>query len=172
MTEKIRVYFAAPLFTQAEWQWNSRLALELRGLNLDVILPQASAEPMLKGTEEFDAQALFVGNISQIDEADIVLAVLDQADPDSGTCWECGYAYKAGRPIVGLRTDLRRLGDDPAASVNLMLSRSCVALLEVPFKERDNLQWVAHKVAELIHRLMTSGQSMQQLEVGVSTGVL
>lgn len=49
MTGKTRIYFAAPLFTQAEWQWNSRLAEELRRLGMNVILPQADAEPMLKG---------------------------------------------------------------------------------------------------------------------------
>jgi nucleoside 2-deoxyribosyltransferase len=166
MIKKIRVYFAAPLFTQAEWQWNSRLAEELRQLNLEVMLPQTTAEPMLKGIVEFDAQALFLENIAQIDEADIVLAILDQTDPYSGTCWEFGYAYKAGRPVVGLRTDLRRGGDDPATSVNLMLSRSCIALLEVPFGERDNLLWVAQNVSDLIHRLMTAGPEIRQSEVG------
>lgn len=153
MVKKTRVYFAAPLFTQAEWQWNARLAEELRKLGIDVTLPQTKAEPMLKGEEKFDAHALFIANTAGIDEADVVLAVFDQADPDSGTCWECGYAYKTARPIVGLRTDIRGAGDDPSASINLMLSQSCKEFVEVPFDKRDDLLWASQHVAEAIHRV-------------------
>src|SRR5438309_970678 len=138
---KVCIYFAGPLFTQAEWMWNARLASELRKLNLDVILPQDRAKPMLNGTQKFDARAVFVANITGIDNAEVVVAIFDQADPDSGTCWECGYAYGLGRPIIGLRTDIRRCGDDPNAQVNLMLSESCNEFLEVPFNKRDDVLW-------------------------------
>jgi nucleoside 2-deoxyribosyltransferase len=154
MGEKLNVYFAAPLFTQAEWLWNLNLAQALRELDLDVTLPQSRAEPMLNGEELFNSRILFEANTSGIDEADIVLAVLDQADPDSGTCWECGYAYKAGRRIVGVRTDIRRAGDDPNASVNLMLSQCCDEMLEIPLNKRNDLLWVAHQLANLIHGVM------------------
>jgi nucleoside 2-deoxyribosyltransferase len=154
MGDKFNVYFAAPLFTQAEWLWNLNLAQALRELDLDVTLPQSRAEPMLNGEELFNSRILFEANTSGIDEADIVLAVLDQADPDSGTCWECGYAYKAGRRIVGVRTDIRRTGDDPNASVNLMLSQCCDEMLEIPLNKRNDLLWVAHQLANLIHSVM------------------
>lgn len=154
MTGKTRIYFAAPLFTQAEWQWNSRLAEELRRLGMNVILPQADAEPMLKGKKSFDAADLFSSNISEIEKADVVLAILDQADPDSGTCWECGYAYKAGRPIVGLRTDFRPAGDDPARPVNLMLGRSCKGFVAVPPNKIDDLSYVAEQVVKVIRDVL------------------
>ncbi len=152
MPKKIRAYFAAPLFTQAEWQWNLRLAKELRKLKINVILPQDRAEPMLNGKEQFDPGVLFGANVSEIDNCDVVLAVFDHPDPDSGTCWECGYAYKAGRPIVGLRTDLRPGGDDPKRPVNLMLSLSCKEFLAVPLDKRDDLLFIARHVADLLHR--------------------
>jgi nucleoside 2-deoxyribosyltransferase len=100
MGKKTLIYFAAPLFTQAEWQWNKQLADELTTLDMEVILPQNRAVPMLSGKEEFNARTLFHENITGIEISDIVLAVFDQADPDSGTCWECGYAFKLGRPII------------------------------------------------------------------------
>ena len=172
MTENIRVYYAAPLFTQAEWLWNLQLAEALRELRLDVTLPQSTAEPMLNGNEEFDARILFKVNTSGIDAADLVLAVLDQADPDSGTCWECGYAYKAGCPIVGLRTDIRRAGDDPNSSVNLMLSQSCDQILEVPLNKRDDLLWVAHQIASVIRRVVNKGSGSSAVPETMSSNVV
>lgn len=154
MPGKTRIYFAAPLFTQAEWQWNSRLADALRELGMNIILPQKKAEPMLKGEKPFDADRLFSLNTSEIENADIVLAILDQADPDSGTCWECGYAYKAGRPIVGLRTDFRAAGDDSERPVNLMLGRSCKGFVAVPRHKVDDLAYVAEQVATVIREVL------------------
>jgi nucleoside 2-deoxyribosyltransferase len=148
-----RIYFAAPLFTQAEWIWNENLAKELSELNFIIILPQSRAEPMLNGTEPFEELVLFNDNISGIKEADIVLAIFDQADPDSGTCWECGYAYSLGKTIIGLRTDLRRVGDDSESSINLMLSKSCNTLIEVPFNKRKDLKWVSTAIEQVLKTL-------------------
>jgi nucleoside 2-deoxyribosyltransferase len=150
MSDPWRLYFAAPLFTQAEWQWNERLRDELVKRGLDVILPQDRQKPMLDGSDPFDPQALFDHNVSSIEAANGILAVLDQADPDSGTCWECGYAYHRGLPIIGLQTDLRIIGDDPGASTNLMLSRSCRVLIRVPPRMRDDVAWIAQRVAEAV----------------------
>ncbi|MFZ8305224.1 nucleoside 2-deoxyribosyltransferase, partial [Staphylococcus aureus] len=60
--------------------------------------------------------------------ADAVVAILDGADPDSGTCFECGLAFALGIPIVAVRTDFRAGGDDlpgqKLSAINLMLSQS------------------------------------------------
>src|SRR6266568_2472261 len=159
-TRKVRVYFAAPLFSQAQWLWNQRLSEELEGLGFDVILPQKTAKPMLKGERAFNADLLFASNTVGIDEADVLVAVLDEADPDSGTCWECGYAYKTGRPIVAIRTDIRRVGDDPAGSVNLMLSRSCSAYLQTPLDELDDLTGLAGKIADSIRQALSKSNTL------------
>ena len=50
-----------------------------------------------------------------------VLAILDGHDVDSGTAAEIGYAAALGRPVVGLRTDLRVTGDNEATLVNLQV---------------------------------------------------
>lgn len=136
--------------------WNARFAEELARLGLDVTLPQRRALQMLMGTEAFDAKALFAANRDAIVEADVVLAILDQGDADSGTCWECGYAYSLGRPIVGLRTDFRSAGDDPNASVNLMLSQSCEGIIQLPAGRREDLLWVANQVAREVRRVVTA----------------
>lgn len=147
---KTRVYFAGPLFTQAEWRWNAEVAADLRVRGFEISLPQERAALMLSGKEAFDPSALFAHNVSEIDRADVVLAVFDGADSDSGTCWECGYAFHAKHPIVGLRTDIRAGGDDAKMPINLMLSQSCAKLILVPLGKRDDIGWVGEQLAQAI----------------------
>jgi len=153
MEQAITVYLAGPLFTQAEWQWNKLLASELRNLNLDIILPQETSQSMLSGTESFTAKRIFSNNLSDIERADVVIAILDQPDPDSGTCWECGYAYNLRIPIIGLLTDLRLLPNAPegAASLNLMLEMSCKEILKIPSTNREDVVFIAAELAKIIN---------------------
>jgi nucleoside 2-deoxyribosyltransferase len=145
-SEKLTVYVAGPLFTQAERKWNAELVRRLRVLKYGVILPQEGARQMLNGSERFNPHKLFTAAVDSIERCNIVIAVLDGADPDSGTCWECGYAWKAGRPIIGLRTDLRPGGDDLNRPVNLMLSRSCSEFIAIEPSEVS-----IRKVVKLVH---------------------
>ena len=46
---------------------------------------------------------------------------MDGADPDSGTSWECGYAYATRKPIVLFRSDMRGSGDADDIPYNAML---------------------------------------------------
>jgi len=57
----------------------------------------------------------------------MVLVILDGTDADSGSCFEIGYAFAKGIPVVDLRTDFR--GSGKHMGVNLMLSNSCQHLL-------------------------------------------
>jgi len=118
----------------------------MRALSADVILPQHDAEPMLKGQKPFDPQFLFQNNLDSIERATVLVAILDGPDADSGTCWECGYAFRMGRPIVGLRTDIRSGGDDPKAPLNLMLSMCCSSIVIVPADARRDVGLVAERV--------------------------
>jgi nucleoside 2-deoxyribosyltransferase len=60
-------------------------------------------------------------NASLIKNSALLLAVLDGCDVDSGTSAEIGFASGLGHPIIGLRTDVRRTGDNDAAVVNLQV---------------------------------------------------
>jgi nucleoside 2-deoxyribosyltransferase len=61
-------------------------------------------------------------NAELLDRSAGVLAVLDGVDVDSGTASEIGYAVARGKPVVGLRTDLRPAGDNPGTPVNLQVA--------------------------------------------------
>jgi nucleoside 2-deoxyribosyltransferase len=56
-----------------------------------------------------------------IRSVDMLVAVLDGVDVDSGTAGEIGFAYALGKPVYGLRTDFRVTGDNEAAGINLQL---------------------------------------------------
>jgi nucleoside 2-deoxyribosyltransferase len=161
-TTKRQVYFAGPLFTHAEWQRNAALADGLRKAGFSVTVPQEGAAPMLSGTKTFDAAALFSANVKAIEQASCVVAVLDGADSDSGTCWECGYAKKAGVPVIGLRTDFRGASGDPAGeTMNLMLAQSCAKFVNVPRGNRDNHEAVVEEIVRVLRSVIHESRGIR-----------
>jgi len=60
-------------------------------------------------------------NRAAIDSSDGMLAILDGVDVDSGTASEIGYAYGAGKLIVGYRSDFRLSSDNEGSKVNLQV---------------------------------------------------
>jgi nucleoside 2-deoxyribosyltransferase len=128
----MKINLAGPLFTTAEREFNATLAKLLRKAGYEVWLPQENE------MREAPAHEIFLKDVEGIDWADTVVANMDGPDPDSGTCWECGYAYKK-KPVVVFRTDFRT-GDDPAkAPYNLMLTESADARLDLPFADTLNI---------------------------------
>jgi nucleoside 2-deoxyribosyltransferase len=115
------IYLAAPLFTAAEQQFNAAIAAGLTAAGYSVYLPQAECDGL------HDPHDLYLRCIQGLDGAALVLIVLDGTDADSGSCFELGYAYAKGIPIVGLRTDFRGSGEH--MGINLMLTQSCDRLL-------------------------------------------
>lgn len=145
---KMNIYLAGPLFTQAERQWNSALAENLRKIGYQVILPQEKAQRMVDEEKAFNPKVLFDDAIQSLAGCDIVLAIFDGPDPDSGTSWECGYAFALGKKIVGIRTDLRRGGDDPK-NVNLMLSNCAESIIDAS-SFTDDVNKLARRVDEYL----------------------
>ena len=123
---RLRVYFAAPLFTQQERRWNRQVAEALAAeLDCEVVLPQDFACGDRKNDPRHFGE-IFRSCIAGLERCDVVVAVLDGPDADSGTAFEMGYAYALGKPVVGVRTDFRRQQE---RGTNIMLSRSCQAFV-------------------------------------------
>lgn len=60
-------------------------------------------------------------NIESIKNADIVIAVLDGTDVDSGVAAEIGYAYGLNKKILGYRGDFRLASDNKYSKINLQV---------------------------------------------------
>ncbi|MFA5398526.1 MAG: nucleoside 2-deoxyribosyltransferase [Methanomicrobiales archaeon] len=120
---RYRVYLAAPLFSEAERAYNRSVA-DLLGQHLFTVhLPQECGDSSALRSADH-TRAIFTENLAALGESDVVVAVIDGADADSGTAWEMGYAYAQGIPVIAVRTDFRQAGI--TERVNLMLEVSAV----------------------------------------------
>jgi nucleoside 2-deoxyribosyltransferase/predicted secreted protein len=118
---RYRVYLAAPLFSAAEKEYNMRLSEFLSSNFFEVYLPQEVGDDT--GQRDGEAHSeIFRRHCMALDTTDMVVAVIDGADADSGTAWEMGYAYARGIPVFAIRTDFRMAGHHE--HVNLMLEQS------------------------------------------------
>ena len=137
----MKLYFAGPLFSAAERSWNAEVATVLREAGHEVFLPQEQELGR-------DAAAIFSTDVAGLDSADGVVAILDGPDPDSGTSWEVGYAYRR-KPIVLVRTDIR-------AAYNAMLTEAATIRLDLP---NASTSAVAGAILEVLGRLEPSRPS-------------
>ncbi len=112
------IYFAGPLFCDAERSFNARLAEKLERRGLTVFLPQRDGieinkPPYDQMSPNERQQAIFSLDRAKILEADVFLFVLDGRVPDEGACVELGLAYgqkyllEREKLILGLQTDWR-----------------------------------------------------------------
>lgn len=128
------IYWAGPLFTQAERRWNSDLKEALERLSkggVSVTLPQVEAEQFVDG-DNIDLQGIYEHCLTGAVEHDVLIGILDGPDPDSGTCVE--LAHRKGRDeqlvVIGVRTDFRG-SEDPEIGTNAML-RICDEIVRFP----------------------------------------
>jgi len=152
----VKVYLSAPIFTQAERQWNRRLAaaLEAQLPGAAVVLPQDfRVEDRYNDRRTFES--IFAKCLGELASAGAVVAVLDGPDVDSGTAFELGYAAARGVPIIGVRTDYRA-GQD--RGTNLMVGRACARLVfNMSFRE-DTVALAADIVRKLRAELAARGK--------------
>ena len=107
-----KVYFAGPLFSKAEKDFNLELTHVLEEFGYEVFLPQRDGveAAQLEGkSEEELIRMIFELDCSHIDEADIVFMVTDGRVPDEGACVELGIAYAKNKRCYGVKTDTRSI---------------------------------------------------------------
>jgi nucleoside 2-deoxyribosyltransferase len=80
-------------------------------------------EEVLKGVEKADhdaAMKIGAENRNKMDASDVMIAILDGTDIDSGTASEVGYFFAKGKRVIGYRGDFRAAGDSGGV-VNLQV---------------------------------------------------
>jgi nucleoside 2-deoxyribosyltransferase len=125
-----RVYLAAPLFSEPERAYNLSITGHLKNNFFDVYLPQEAGDDTDTRNKEEQVR-IFSENLRALKNADIIVAIIDGADADSGTAWEMGYAYAHGKQVIALRTDFRRSGR--YEKVNLMLEESATVVTSIEY---------------------------------------
>ena len=129
--EEVKSYFAGPLFSEAEREWIRATIQKIeslaaqRGTKVEIIFPYD-----LITQEEIDhlgskaKHEIFARCKSHLDDADLMIALLDGPQVDDGTAWEIGYFYakkSSEQKTIGVRTDFRRAGESSGALVNAMI---------------------------------------------------
>ena len=138
-----KLYLAGPLFTTAERDFNAALARNLRELGYLVFLPQESEQ-----APPVTADRIFLGDLDGLDWCESIVANMDGPDPDSGTCWECGYGFQR-KPVLLYRTDIR--SEEPFGPFNLMMHQASGRVLDCRWR---TVAEVATMIDESLQALM------------------
>ena len=125
-----KIYIAGPLFSSHERIFLEEIVKTLsEKFTLDpikdIFLPHRDAgEVDIHGRKR---DLIFDEDMRRLDEADIIIALLDGPDIDSGTCIELGYAYAREKEIFGILTDFRKWDEKgDIKNINLMVWGVCL----------------------------------------------
>jgi len=132
---KMLIYFAGPLFSRAERDYNLQLAHILENHGFSVFLPQRdgvelSKPPFNQMTSDVLSQSIFTLDRDKIFDADIFLFILDGRVPDEGASVELGIAYsqkhylQQDKLLIGLLTDVRGAYINIGTKLNAMVAGS------------------------------------------------
>ncbi|APB30568.1 MULTISPECIES: nucleoside 2-deoxyribosyltransferase [Vagococcus] len=107
------IYFASPLFSTMEKNYNEWLVKQIRESykEVSVYLPQEQMEINDKNSYA-DSKMIATYDTKALLDSDLMIAILDGQSIDVGVATEIGVAYQAGIPIIGLFTDSRQQGAD------------------------------------------------------------
>lgn len=133
----MRIYYAGALFSLGERLFNKQLTKLLREKGYSIFLPQEKQKGTIK--------EIFISDRDNIKDCDVLMAIVDNADVDSGTCWEIGYAYAKKKKIILIRTDFRQLEkwNDEFRPINLMIYECADGIIE--YYDND-LEELARKI--------------------------
>lgn len=134
----MKAYLANALFSEADQMFNTYLATEIRKALpfLDLYVPQEN--PALNDKTGYaDSVTIFDGDNAYLDDADILIAVIDGLEIDSGVAAEVGrfVMYKEflenidphnednpPRYIYALYTDVRQQGRDNQQKIDALIA--------------------------------------------------
>ncbi|NHI92666.1 MAG: 2-deoxyribonucleoside glycosidase [Candidatus Lokiarchaeota archaeon] len=130
-----KIYLASPLgFSESTFSFMQKIETSLIELGYVIINPWRLTNSdeferigqILNENERIKAYRklnLEIGtrNENAINESEIILAILDGTDVDSGTASEIGYAFAKNKRIIGYRNDFRMAGENPGSIINIQV---------------------------------------------------
>ena len=111
------------MFSQAELQYNEMVATQIEKIGYNVFLPQRSVYKFIELLKEMSpAEArkkIFIKDYTAVQNADILVIILDGRTIDEGACVELGIGYTLGKICYGLKSDPRTMMN---GQINPMIS--------------------------------------------------
>lgn len=141
MADIKKIYLAAPVFSVSEREINKYIAdgLEETG-EYEVFLPQMVSPKKIENG--YDMFPIFKKCKSKIISSDIIVAIVDGPDVDSGVAWELGYAFANEKKSICVRTDIRKA---EAGGVNTMVEYGTTKTLYFT-KYRQDIRDIINKI--------------------------
>ena len=135
--KKMKIYLASPFFKESENDYVTLAEECLRHRGFEVFSPREHEvrDTDAVGTVDW-AFKTFRNDVDAIDECDCVVMLYHGNYSDSGTAWECGYAYATNKPIVCVQ-----IGDVS----NLMIHCSAIAnitLEKLKTYDFETMPWI------------------------------
>ena len=97
-----KAYIAGPLFDDHEREYLEKITQIVESYGISTFVPHRDAG-LVTGDFTFEKKVkVFDVDMEYLEPADIVIALLTGRDVDSGTAAEIGYAYKAGKRLIGI----------------------------------------------------------------------
>jgi len=121
----MKVYLAGPLFSEQDRKKLEEIARLLAENGIEVYLPHRDAGDLGSVKIPYGRttirERLFARDVLEVKRCDLLVALLDGADVDSGTAVEIGIAHTLKIPVIGLKSDFHRRN----RTVNNMIWGAC-----------------------------------------------
>ena len=95
-----KIYIASPFFNDEECAVLSRAEEILKGRGFDVFSPREHEVREGNVGDPIWSRETFLNDKAGIDWCDILVMLYWGNYSDSGTAWECGYAFATGKPVL------------------------------------------------------------------------
>ena len=135
----MKVYLASPFFNEEENNVYQKVINILRNQeNIDLFVPKEHTIPNAWDlSNRVWAENVFAVDILGIQKADVVVVLNFGMYSDSGTAWECGYAYALGKKVINICVGCNK-------DFSLMMLNGCNAV--VPLADLD--RWFLEEIIE------------------------
>lgn len=119
----MKAYLANGLFSLGDRYVNEQLAKAIRQAipGITLYVPQEN-DAINDKTAYADSISIAEADLSMLQQSDVLIAVIDGVEIDSGVAAEIGAFSMLNRPIVGLFTDVRQQGRDNEKKIHALIA--------------------------------------------------
>lgn len=118
----MKAYLANGLFSLGDRLVNEQLAVAIRDAisSIELYVPQEN-DAINDKTAYADSLAIAQADLEMLRKSDVLVAVLDGVEIDSGVAAEIGAFAMLNRPIIGVFTDVRQQGRDNMQKIEALV---------------------------------------------------
>ncbi|AVK96592.1 nucleoside 2-deoxyribosyltransferase [Lysinibacillus sphaericus] len=118
----MKAYLANGLFSLGDRLVNERLATAIRQAIPDIELYVPQENDAINDKASYaDSLAIAEADLTMLQTSDVLVAVLDGVEIDSGVAAEIGAFSMLNRPIVGVFTDVRQQGRENMMKIEALI---------------------------------------------------